>query len=221
MFEQLLQRNAVRRTGIGLVVFVLLFSGGVKNGKAETIDDLNTLKAIYDWVSSGFNYLNGVRTALDFLTGASPPTNLKLEDIKRTVVNALNERHDQDAIDGVQGLAETFSDMQKQTRLALQTGQGANTLMNSDFARTYLADKLSEIDTSANKLYASLLPVLRLASSSPENDQRVATVMPAFVILVSLRVSSLRLLSEITPWLKSVQDELISEKDGVPSAVGS
>ena len=210
----MLRKCSYKRTGTCLLILILILPVDAIRAEASTSSfdsDAQTIKEIIDWSTSAWDYLGKVRTAVEFITGKQPPTGLTIQQIENTIEYVIDRENDRMSIAKVESLAARFHAMVIQIKAVLPPGQSVDSLIGSDFVKTYLADTLAGIHADGTDLLADLGSVLR-SPSTRVTDQRVARLMAAYVTLVPLWASSMKLLGEVSPEVKPAQDELISEE---------
>jgi hypothetical protein len=207
MLRQRLPRDILGRTGWGLLALVLLASAGAPKVQAQTTsydEHAKQVENVIKWASGAWSFVGGLRTVVGFLTGSDSQPQLQLADIQKTVVAALDERHDKDLIEAVNGLVRLFH------AIEVEADSVRDSIMAGSFATPYLASNFSTLITDGEKLFTRLDEIMRLPST-PENNQRVYRVTPAYTVLVPVLVSTRRMLGEIDASLKSAEETLIRE----------
>jgi hypothetical protein len=224
MLRQRSPRNAVSRTGLCLLAVVLLACVATPKANAQTnryAEDAARLEAVAEWVSGAWSFFDGARTAVEFLTGFDGQTQLSLADIRETVISALKEVNAQELASDTTGLVDVFHEVEVQTRAvasdAMKAGRDMDSIMASSFATSFLATRLADLSTRGTILFNKLEPILRAPTTLDdrtrlENEVLAIAVMPAYTALVPLLVSTMKLIGEIEPSLKSAQNQLINEK---------
>jgi hypothetical protein len=136
MLRQRSPRNIVGRTGLYLLAVVLLASGGAPQAQAQTTsyaEHAKQVENVIKWTKGAWSFVGGLRTVVGFLTGSDNQPQLQLTDIQKTVVAALDERHDKDLIEAVNGLVRLFH------AIEVEANSVRDSIMAGSFATPYLA----------------------------------------------------------------------------------
>jgi hypothetical protein len=213
----------LRKMGAVGLVTVLFFGAHARVANAQIycpdcpsreLEDLKTLGEIISWAKGGFDYITGGIKVIKFLIGYNPPAALTIKAIQDTLVIELHKQHDHDLVVNAKALSDIFRQLSDQVKIQRARVKDDEDLAGAEFARIYStifnANLQAHFEVESAEALAALGDVLSLPSTN-ENGQRVAAVLPAYVTVVVLRVSSLKMLSEIDDGVKPANDQRISE----------
>jgi hypothetical protein len=214
------KRSFFKSIEIYLLIFVLL-SADIPKAKAQTSssdEDATRIKEIVGWLSSAFDYAGKLKAGLDFITGVQPPQEVTLQQIEEAIEGKAFEESDRASIAHVKSLAGQLGGVQTAIKNTCKDKcKSIDDIAGSPFAQDVIANSLSGI-TSGSRDELENLGSLLESPRDPDRvtdrllDQRAARVMAAYSTVVGVWTSSMKLIGDLAPELKSTQDELISEE---------
>jgi hypothetical protein len=206
---------------LATIVLMIACASGIapRMAQASYDDDLKTAKQIADWAEHGWNYTNGVITAVEFILGVhQTPNALTLQSTRTTLVDVVNARHDQDLVHQVEGLSKNYYNdllVKVQSQLCPNGPNGCSPdtpLSELVAASPVLAQlfitKLTLLQNTATDLLYALDEPLRMVST-PTTGQRVASVIASYTMLLPIWTSLQKLEGDIYPSERGGIDDLI------------
>jgi Bacterial tandem repeat domain 1 len=183
-------------------------------------EDWALLQDLLKWASGTWDFVNGAKTAITFLTGINdsrrPPT---IEQIRGTITGALLEVRANELAERVAALVQILHEVETEATgralRAMMNGQSPESIMATDFGTSYLPARMAHLQNESVFVFTSIQSILDTPANSRsvgyEQERRVVAVLPAFMVLVPLRASCMKMIGEISPWLKDAEARLIAE----------
>jgi hypothetical protein len=189
-----------------------LLAGIFSPAGAAYADDTQTLKEISEFAAKGYDYTSGLIKIIKFLTnltGGPAPESVTLKNILQAAITAGNIKADNDYLEAVQNVIPSFNRLADQIKGRFAEQDSDVTIQTSEFGKTFLATSLQNITDKLDVLLSHPENVLQLPANTEENAQRVAKLLPAYLTVIPLWVSSYRMLSGIDQSFKPVQEKWI------------
>jgi hypothetical protein len=194
------RRFSRRSLMAGVSLFCLASSLRPASARAQSnryAEDWESLQKVIGWASGTWDLVNGVKTAVEFLTGIdSPPGPPSIEEIEKVVIDALLDVKVEGLKEQVTSIVRSFRELQ---RLAAD-----GSMMTTDLGRIILGNGFAGLAMQSQDVLASIEAVLDkpvdIYPDGYEDEKRVVAVLPAFMMLVPLRASCLKLRGELSGW---------------------
>jgi hypothetical protein len=205
----------------GTILAGVLAPAGVSYAKPNPCDpatynaldcDTNKLTEIIEFGVKGYDVVSGFIKIIDFLTslsGGPAPEQITLQTIQQAALSAANMKGDNDFLTEVQGHTLTFNRIAEQVKGRFAPDASDQTIQTSDTGKSFLASSLSLLTYGIEHSLPYAEDVLQLPASTVENAERVAKVVPGYLTLIPLYVSSYKILSGIDQTFRTVEDSQI------------
>jgi hypothetical protein len=206
----------------GTLLVGILTPAGAPYAKTDPCDqatynafdcDTQKLTEIIEFGVKGYNVVSGLIKIIDFLTGISggpAPEQITLQSIQQAALSAANMKGDNDFLTKeVQGHTLTFNRIAEQVKGRFGPDASDQDIQTSDFGKIFLATSLSQLTFGIEHSLPYAEDVLQLPASTVENAERVAKLLPGYLTLIPLYVSSYKILSGIDQTFRTVEDSQI------------
>jgi hypothetical protein len=222
MYARNWNETVLKKVGPIALATGLFFTGQASTANAEitcpncpclACDDLKTLGEIVSFLKGSFDYVTGASNIIKFLTGYNPPNELTMKAIEAALAESEDKRYDHNLVVKAKILADLYRELfdELQTQKARgKTDDQLFTMFSQIYSTIFNAASHANFNRDATELWDFLEDVVALPSTD-YNSKRVAMVLPAYLSVIPLKISSLSLLNEIEPSGKPGRDQTINE----------